>query len=47
MNEAPIKAEDKICKCGHSLARHRRAREKHPCIERFCPCGDFTLNNIK
>jgi hypothetical protein len=48
-DEAKIPESAQICKCGHSLERHRpyNSSKNQVCIERFCACSNFVLNNIK
>jgi hypothetical protein len=47
--EEKIPEKDQICKCGHSLERHRewRSWKRVVCIEQYCPCTSFTLNNVQ
>jgi hypothetical protein len=47
-NENPdIPMTSQICKCGHTLDRHVRMRQKLVCIDSFCPCNNFIMDQIK
>lgn len=48
IEEKPIPKKDQICKCGHSLERHRlyNSAKNMVCIERFCTCSSFTLSRV-